>query len=87
MMIGLLECYLHLSLQPVVVFRTDVLAAKAAGVLELQAAFFVEPILQADGKVGLIPAVNLGIAVECFATGYDVECTHHGYGGGHVSAA
>ena len=80
-----LKSYLHLRLQPVVVLTTDIIATQTAGVLQLHTALFVEPVLQADSQVSLIPTIYLGIAVEGFAAGYDVECINYRYAGCYVT--
>ena len=69
-----LKRHLHLCLKPIIIIRTDVLANKTAGILHLHTAFLIEPVLKTDGKVSLIPAINLRITVESLTTGYDIEC-------------
>ena len=78
---------MNLCLNPVIVFAADVLAAEAAGVLQLQAALLIVPVLQADGQVRLVPAIYAGITVERLATGYDVEGIDHRDGRSDVAAA
>ena len=70
--------HLHLRLDPVVILRADVLTTETTGVLQLYAALLVEPILETNGEVCLIPAIHLRVTVEGLARSYDVEGIDHG---------
>ena len=55
--------------------------------MHLHTAFLIEPVLKTDGKIGLIPAINLRITVESLTTGYDIECIDHRDAEGGITTA
>ena len=81
------EGHLHLSLHPVVVLTADILATQATGVLQLHTALFVEPVLQTDGEISLIPSLYLGVTIIGLATSHDIEGINHRYAGCNITTA
>ena len=66
-----------MCLKPIVILAADILSTETTGILQLHTALLIEPVLQADGQIGLIPAIDLCITVEGLARGHDVEGTSH----------
>ena len=62
-----------------------ILTAQTTGVLQLQTAFLVEPVLQAYGEVCLIPSVNLGVTIVGLTAGHHVEGVNYGDAGGDIT--
>ena len=61
--VDVLECDLELCLQDAVV-RGYMLPAETSGVLHLQPAFLIEPVLEPEHEVGLVPAVVGRVAAQ-----------------------
>ena len=80
-----LERDLHLGLDPVIILGADVLTTETTGVLQLHTALLVEPVLDADGEVRLIPAIDLRVTVEGLARSHDIESIDHGNTGRHIA--
>ena len=68
---------MHLGLEPVIILGADIFATQTTGVLELHTTLLIEPVLQSDREVGLIPAIHFGVTIKGLTTGYDVEGIDH----------
>ena len=73
-----LECYLHLSLDAVVVVAHQV-TAEAVCVLQLQTALGVEPVLHAASKICLLPTALRRIAVVIVGRCDNIKTLTQGY--------
>ena len=80
-----LKRYLHLCLDAVVVVAQQ-FTAEAVGVLQLQTALGVEPVLQTTGEVGALPATDGRVTVVVVCREDDIDTLADGCRTGEVGA-
>ena len=84
-MVNVLKRHLYLRLQPVIILAADILATETTRILQLHTALLIEPVLDTQRQIRLIPAIHLRITIEGLTTGHNVEGIHHWDGSSDIT--